>query len=298
MTAFPPAQHIHIAVRAALEEDLSLGDVTTAALFPEPLRARGSIIAHQSLVVAGVAVARRVFAEVDDSLRFVALLQDGERTGDGSPVLAIEGDARSILMGERVALNFLQHLSGIATLTARFCEATRAYGTQILDTRKTLPGLRALEKWAVRLGGGRNHRQSLGDGVLIKDNHLVLLRAQHVDLAAACRRARERGPHTHRVMVEVETLKEVREALNGGADVVLLDNMDPDSVRKAVELVKGRACVEVSGGITLDNAADMAAAGAHALSVGALTHSAPAANLSMDIVPLTVTPRTRRKAKG
>lgn len=297
MTASPSAQQIRAAIRSALDEDLSLGDVTTVSLFPKPLRARGTILTHQSMVVAGLAVARQVFAELDGSLRIFTHVQDGQRASDGSPVLTVEGDASAILMGERVALNFLQHLSGVATLTATFCEITRPFGAKILDTRKTLPGLRALEKWAVRLGGGTNHRHSLGDGVLIKDNHLALLRAHQVDIAGACRRARERAPHGHRIMIEVETLKQVREAVNAGADVILLDNMDVDSARKAVDTVKGRALVEASGGITLENAAGMAAAGVHALSIGALTHSAPAVNLSMEMVPLGLSSRQRRKTR-
>ncbi len=282
----PPLSQIRAAVRAALDEDLALGDVTTSALVPDPIHARGTILAHEPIVVAGVAAACRVFAEVDGSLLVRPLLDDGQRAEEGSTILTIEGDARSILMGERVALNFLQHLSGIATMTADFCRVLRGYGTKVLDTRKTLPGLRALEKWAVRLGGGWNHRHSLGDGLLIKDNHLAVLRAQQIGLAAACRRARERGPHGLRVIVEAHTLEDVREALEGAADVILLDNMNPESVRTAVDMIKDRALVEVSGGITLENAVQMAAAGAQTLSIGALTHSAPAANLSMDIVPV------------
>ncbi len=282
----PPLAQIRTAVRTALDEDLALGDVTTAALFPDPIPARGTILTHDRIVVAGMAAARRVFAEVDDALRVLAVLEDGHWAEEGSTLLTIEGDARSMLKGERVALNFLQHLSGIATMTAGFCEALRGYGTKVLDTRKTLPGLRALEKWAVRLGGGQNHRHSLGDGLLIKDNHLALLRPQEIGPADACRRARERGPHGLRVIVEAHSLEDVRGALEGEADVILLDNMTPETVRTAVDLIKGRAVVEVSGGITLENAVQMAAAGAHALSIGALTHSAPAANLSMDMVPV------------
>ncbi len=285
-------------VRAALEEDLALGDVTTATLFPDPTPARGVIAAQEPLVVAGVAVADVVFRHLDPSVTVLPKLHDGQRGEAGSVILHVEGDARSILMGERVALNFLQHLSGIATYTARFCEILRAYPTRVLDTRKTTPGLRALEKWAVRLGGGFNHRQALGDGILIKDNHLALLRARGVDLAEACRLAREQGPHGLRVIVEVESLAEVEQALQGGADVILLDNMDAAHVRNADEIVKGRAVVEVSGGMTLEKARDMAAGGADAISVGALTHSAPAVNISMHIVPLPKPKRGRRRTKG
>jgi len=193
-------------------------------------------------------------------------------------------------MAERVSLNFLQHLSGIATLTARFCQAVRGYRVKILDTRKTTPGLRALEKWAVRLGGGRNHRHSLSDGILIKENHLAL--AGH-DVASACRLAREGAAHGLKIEVEAQTLDEVRAALDGQADIILLDNMDVPSIRTAVDLIKGRALVEVSGGVTLATVREIAAAGPDFISIGALTHSAPAANLSMDILPLSSPGRRR-----
>lgn len=297
MTA-PPAQHLRRAVQAALAEDLLLGDATTAALFPAPTMARGSIVAHESMIVAGLAVASEVFRQVDGTLRLRRPVKDGARVSAGTIVLHIEGDGRSILMGERVALNFLQHLSGVATLTARFCDAVRGYRTRILDTRKTVPGLRALQKWAVRLGGGRNHRASLGDGILIKDNHLALVRARGLDLTAACRLARDRGPQGQRVMAEAASLADVRQALAGGAEVILLDNMSPDTVRSCVEMIKGRAMVEVSGGITLANVTEMAAAGAGAISIGALTHSAPAANLSLDVAaPRPRGARQRRRPR-
>src|SRR6185295_10638061 len=282
----PTHHQIHAAVVAALAEDLSLGDVTTDALFSDYLSSRATIIAHESLIVAGIAVARCVFQEVDADLRVVRAAKDGAAIRANSPVLVVEGDGRALLAAERVAVNFLQHLSGVATLTRRFCSAVRGYRTQIVDTRKTTPGLRTLEKWAVALGGGRNHRQSLGDGILIKDNHLALLRPYGIRGVKACRLARERGPHGLRVIMEARSLPEVREALEGGADTILLDNMTPQLVREAVCIIKGRALVEASGGITLANATELAAAGADLLSIGALTHSAAAVNLSMDIVPL------------
>jgi nicotinate-nucleotide pyrophosphorylase (carboxylating) len=280
----PPIQKIRDAVRLALAEDVALGDATTAALFPNPLGARGTIVAHQPFIVAGMAVAREVLAQIDPAIRIIHAADDGSKAENKAIVLVVEGDGHSLLMAERVLLNFLQRLSGIATLTGRFCQATKDYPTRILDTRKTTPGLRALEKWAVQLGGGFNHRHSLGDGILIKDNHLALLYAQGHSVTDACRLARERGPHGLRIIVEAQSLAHVREALTGGADVILLDNMTPAQVRQAVAVIKGRALVEVSGGITLDLAGEMAAAGADYLSIGALTHSAPAANLSMDIV--------------
>ncbi len=281
-----PTRQIRSAVQAALGEDLILGDPTTAMLLPDPVLARGTVKAHEAMILAGVAAARQVFEEVDPSVRIVRAVADGTRVGSGASVLAAQGDARSLLMAERVVLNFLQHLSGVATLTSRFRAAVRGYPTIILDTRKTTPGLRALEKWAVTLGGGHNHRHSLGDGILIKDNHLALLRAKRTGLAAACRLAKARGPHGLRVIVEVHAIEEVAEAVEGGADVVLLDNMTPAQVHEAIARIKGRALVEVSGGITLQNVQEMAAAGANFISIGALTHSAPAANLSMDIVPV------------
>jgi nicotinate-nucleotide pyrophosphorylase (carboxylating) len=280
----PPIQEIRAAVRLALAEDLALGDATTTALFSKPIHGKGTIVAHQPLVVAGIAVAREVFAALDPAIRMIRAADDGNHAEANAIVLVVEGDARSLLMAERVALNFLQRLSGIATLTARFCQTTKGYPTCILDTRKTTPGLRALEKWAVRLGGGMNHRHSLGDGMLIKDNHLALLRACGQSVTDACRLAREHGRHGLRIIVEAQSIAEVREALKGSADVILLDNMTPAQVREAVAVIKGRALIEVSGGVTLDIAGEMAASGADYLSIGALTHSAPAANLSMDIV--------------
>jgi len=284
------SRQIRAAVKTALAEDLGQGDATTSALFPKPLRARAPIVAHHAMTLAGVAAARQTFQAVDSSLKLVRAMKDGAKVEAGSTVMIIEGDARSLLMAERVALNFLQRLSGIATLTARFCDAVKGYRVKILDTRKTAPGLRALEKWAVKLGGGHNHRHSLGDGVLIKDNHLAL--AGH-DVAGACRLARERAPHGLKIEVEARTLEEVRAALDGGADIILLDNMDVPTVTQAVGLIKGRAAIEVSGGVTLANVQEIAAAGPDMISIGALTHSAPAADLSMDIAPIQR--RTTRK---
>ena len=279
----PSLQTIRKAVQLALDEDLDHGDVTTSALFPRSIQARAAIVAHQPITVAGVAVAREVFLAVDPSLRIVTTINDGIAVKPGAEVIVVRGDVRSLLMAERVAVNFLQRLSGIATLTAKFCAAVRKTATAILDTRKTTPGLRALEKWAVHLGGGRNHRFSLGDGVLIKDNHLAVLRSTGIDVAGACRLARAGAPHGLRIEVEAKTLQEVKEALAGKADIILLDNMSAALVRQAVALIKKRALVEVSGGITLQTIADMAQAGVDFISVGALTHSAPAADLSLDL---------------
>ena len=271
-------------VAHALAEDLGTGDVTTKALFPANIPASGTIIAEEpeGLVVAGLAVAVEVFSQLDTSLICTTHLADGDRVPAGATVLTVTGDGRSVLQGERVALNFLQRLSGIATLTAKFCDAVKGFKTRIIDTRKTTPGLRALEKWAVTLGGGWNHRQSLADGILIKDNHLALAGG---DVARACRLARERAPHGLKIEVEVQSLDAVKAALDGGADIILLDNMNVPTICNAIGLIKGRATIEVSGGVTLSHVREIAAAGADLISVGALTHSAPAARFSMDIVP-------------
>jgi len=288
-----PAADIRRAVRLGLEEDLSAGDLTTSVLFSSRVPARAHIVAQQPLVVAGMAAAVQAFIAVDPSLQLSVLRRDGEPAKEGEPLLRVQGDGRAILQAERLALNFLQYLSGIATLTQEFCRAVRGYPVTILDTRKTLPGWRALQKWAVALGGGTNHRRSLSDGILIKDNHLALLAQGRRAVRVACERAQARAPRTVPLIVEVESLHEVRQALAGEADIVLLDNMTPAMVRRAVKLIAGRALVEVSGGITLKNVRAMAAAGPDRISIGALTHSAPAATLSLVLQPAT-SPRRRK----
>ncbi|MBI3806323.1 MAG: carboxylating nicotinate-nucleotide diphosphorylase [Nitrospirae bacterium] len=280
-----PAVDIRRTVRMGLEEDLGQGDITTTALFSEPIPARARIIAQQPLVVAGMTAAIQTFIAVDASLKLTPARRDGSHAKTGDVLLQIEGDGRSILMAERVALNFLQHLSGIATLTNRFCRAVHGYPVNIMDTRKTLPGWRALQKWAVSLGGGTNHRMSLGDGILIKDNHLALMKNKKQAVLTACRTAQVIAAKDKPVIVEVESLSEVHDALLGKADIILLDNMTPATVKRAVKLIDGRALVEVSGGITLKNVRAMAAAGPDRISIGALTHSAPAATLSLVFEP-------------
>ncbi len=279
-----PAADIRRAVRLALEEDAGQGDITTSALFPTAVPARGRIIAQQDLTVAGMTPAVQTFLAVDPSLALAVVKKDGSRATAGEPLLLIEGDGRTILTAERVALNFLQHLSGIATLTDRFCQAVRGYPVSILDTRKTLPGWRTIQKWAVTLGGGTNHRYSLADGVLVKDNHLSLLPRKGAVLQA-CRLAKGRGKKRMPIIIEVESLGQVAEALKGQADIILLDNMTPAMVKKAVHMIKKRALVEVSGGITLKNVRAMAAAGPDRISIGALTHSAPAATMTLELEP-------------
>jgi nicotinate-nucleotide pyrophosphorylase (carboxylating) len=288
-----PAAAIRRAVRQGLEEDAGQGDVTTAALFPTAVPAQGRIIAQQELIVAGMAPAVQTFLAVDPSLAVTVMKKDGSRARSGETLLRIEGDGRSILTAERVALNFLQHLSGIATLTGQFRKAVRGYPVAILDTRKTLPGWRAIQKWAVALGGGTNHRQSLSDGVLIKDNHLSLL-PRNEAVRRACTLAKSRGRSRMPIIVEVESLARVTQALAGQADVILLDNMTPAMVRKAVHMIKGRALVEVSGGVTLKNVRAMASAGPDRISIGALTHSAPAAALTLELEPAGRNPKRHR----
>ena len=287
-----PAAEIRRAVRLGLEEDLGQGDVTTSALFSKPVPARATIVTQQPLIVAGMTAAVQTFLMVDPSLTVTIVRHDGEPAKNGEPILHVAGDGRSILQAERVALNFLQHLSGIATFTHRFCKAVKGYKARILDTRKTLPGWRALQKWAVLLGGGANHRMSLSDGILVKDNHLALLRPGKQAVRSACRLARASTTGSMPIIVEAESLSEVRQALAGKADIILLDNMTPAMVRRSVTLINGRATVEVSGGITLKNVRRMAAAGADRISIGALTHSAPAVSLS-----LVMTPAPRRPSR-
>ena len=283
-TPLPPFE-LESLVKAALREDAPHGDITTHALLDPALHAQANVVAKQDLTLAGVAVLHAGYRALDPAVEVTAPFEDGATLEAGQTFATLQGPAHSILGGERVALNFLQHLSGIATLTSRFCAEIRHFPAILVDTRKTIPGLRRLEKWAVALGGGTNHRTSLSDGVLIKDNHLVLLEAQGITLREACRKAKERLSHHFRICVEVETLEQIDQALDGGADVLLLDNMSPPLVREAVGLIKGRAQTEVSGGITLENVREYAATGVDSISIGALTHSAPAVDISLDVLP-------------
>jgi len=270
-------------VARALAEDVGAGDVTTEALVPADLEASASILAKRDGVLAGMDVVKEVFRQVDPSLRVKALVKDGARVKKGQVVGKVRGRVASILKGERVALNFLQRMSGIATETARYVEAVAGTKAVITDTRKTAPGLRVLDKYAVRMGGGQNHRMNLADGVLIKDNHLVALRPCGMTLEDAVRRARERVPRSLKVEVEVGSIEELQEALSAGADIIMLDNMKLDDMRRAVGLVGGRALVEASGGITLDNVRSIAETGVDLISVGALTHSASALDISLEL---------------
>lgn len=264
-------------LRNALHEDIGLGDITTLATVAPGTSGRAQLVAKESFVLAGMDVARRVFTLLDDTVAFEKLREDGSRIERGEVLAWLKGHAAMLLQGERVALNLLQRLSGIATHTARFVAALEGTGTAVVDTRKTTPGLRVLEKYAVRVGGGRNHRTSLYDGVLIKENHVVAAGG----IAPAVARARQRAPHTLRVEVETRNLQEVEEAVAAGADIIMLDNMAPAELRQAVLLIDGRALTEASGGVTLDTVREIAETGVDFISAGALTHSSPAVDISM-----------------
>ena len=279
-----PTAAIRSLVAHALQEDVGWGDVTTQALIPPEVPASGAMVAREPGVLAGLPVAAAVYGVLDPTVHWEARLVDGDTLQQGTIIASVAGPATSLLTGERVALNFLQRLSGIASLTARYVEAVAGTGARLVDTRKTTPGWRELEKYAVRCGGGANHRFGLSDGVLIKDNHIAILRAQGKSLRDVVARARERAPHGLRVEVEVDDLAQIDEALAGGADVILLDNMPPPVLAQAVEQVGGRALTEASGGITLQTIRAVAEAGVDLISVGALTHSAPALDLGLDFV--------------
>lgn len=266
----------------ALEEDLGRGDVTTDLTVPEGHRATAAIVARAPGVAAGVELARTCFLLRDPELALDVLKHDGDAVAAGDAIMHLTGNARSILSAERVALNYLGRLSGIATLTARFVAAVEGTGARIVDTRKTTPGHRVLEKYAVRCGGGHNHRFALDDGFLLKDNHRAVLDAAGITLADAVAAAREALPHTVLVEVEVDDLEQLDQALEAGVDAVLLDNMDTATLRRAVERVDGRALTEASGGVTLDTVRPVAEAGVDLISVGALTHSAPALDVALD----------------
>jgi nicotinate-nucleotide pyrophosphorylase (carboxylating) len=266
-------------VAAALEEDDAKHDITTAATVLSNRRARCRLVARQTGVISGLALAAESFQQLDKAVTIRIEHDDGSRTTPPTPVMFLSGHATGLLSAERVALNFVQRLSGIATLTARYVEAVAGTGVHILDTRKTTPGWRRLEKYAVRCGGGLNHRMYLSSAVLIKDNHLA---AVDGDIMLAIQRARKVGPAGIKVEVECDTLDQVSKAINAGADVIMLDNMQLLELREAVKLVAGRAVTEASGGVTLDTVRLIAETGVDWISVGALTHSAPALDLALD----------------
>ena len=271
-------------ISAFLAEDLGRGDITTQACIKRNQNARGRFIAKEPMTVAGLEAAEAVFATLDSQQQLEAFVSDGEQVEAGKVIARTNGFADVLLAGERLALNLLQRLSGIATLTRTYVEAVEGTRAAIVDTRKTVPGLRMLEKYAVQTGGGRNHRFGLDDGVLIKDNHIALAGG----VGAAVKRAKESVGHLHKIEVEVSTERDLREAIEEGADILLLDNLTPEETARLVRLVRERApgvLVESSGGITLANVRAYAEAGVDLISVGALTHSARALDISFKIQP-------------
>jgi nicotinate-nucleotide pyrophosphorylase (carboxylating) len=265
-----------------LAEDLGQGDVTTDALIGIDWQGKASCLVKAAGVLAGVEIAGRVFRKVDPEIEFQVMIPDGTKIASGDIVATVEGRLAGILKAERTALNLLQRLSGIATETARYVSAVGELPVKILDTRKTTPGLRLLEKYAVQKGGGQNHRLDLADGILIKDNHLEALLGHGLGIRDAVTQVREKSPGDLKVEVETKTLDEVRQAVDAGADIIMLDNMDPDTMREAVKLINHRAWVEASGNITLSNIRDAAATGVDFISIGALTHSVRALDISLE----------------
>jgi len=283
-----PKEDVDNIIDLALAEDISHGDVTSEALIPPELQGKASILVKAKGIVAGGEVAKRVFLRVAPSLEVELLIKDGTKVQPGDILAAISGKVTSILKAERVALNFLQRLSGIASQTAQYVAKTRGFAVNITDTRKTTPGIRLLEKYAVRMGGGQNHRLHLGDGVLIKDNHLVMLRALGMSLKDIVAKAKQNAPQGLTVEVEVNTVQEALDAAEAGVDIIMLDNMNPDEMRRVVGLLPSQVKTEASGGITLDNVQAAAKAGVNIISIGALTHSTKALDMSLELEPQTL----------
>ena len=281
MLHLPP--EVQKLIDQALSEDQTFNDPTTDCLIPFDLKGLGIIRAKEGGVLAGVDIALAVFSRVDPQLSVEALLPDGTALGPGDAIARVEGSAGSILRAERPALNFLQRMSGIATDTARYVKVMEGFKAKIVDTRKTAPGLRYLDKYAVRSGGGSNHRMNLADGILIKDNHIAAARSRGLSLKRTVEQALERASHTIKVEVEVTNREELDEALEAGAHIIMLDNMSPEEMKKAVETVDGRAILEASGGINLETVRAVAETGVDLISIGGLTHSVKALDISLDL---------------
>lgn len=266
-------------IHHALEEDVGAGDITSSLIVPVSHESTAMIVAKDSFVLAGLPFVKAVYAIIDDSVTVEPLVEEGTRVRKSDIVAEINGKTRSVLKGERVSLNILQHLSGIATLTSKFVQKIKGTRAKIVDTRKTMPCMRFMEKYAVRMGGGRNHRYGLYDGILIKDNHIEVAGGIKKAIALA-----EEGRYLSRIEVEVETIGELKEALASGADIIMLDNMPIKDIKEAAKIAKGKAVLEVSGNVSLETVREIAEAGADMISVGALTHSACAADISMKIM--------------
>jgi nicotinate-nucleotide pyrophosphorylase (carboxylating) len=281
--AHPPLHEVRAIVQRALDEDVAWGDVTTDNSVPADQRSRAVLLVKQDGVLCGVHIFAETLALVDPAVTVDIALPDGAEIVRGSVAALVEGPTRALLTAERTALNFVQRLSGIATMTAAFAERLGGLSTRLVDTRKTTPGLRVLEKYAVRVGGGHNHRFNLADAVLLKDNHLAALKSRGLDLADAIRTIKQRVPHTMKVEVEITSVDQIDAALAGGADIILLDNMSTDAMRDAVRRIGGRALTECSGNVTLETIRERAETGVDLISSGALTHSAKALDISLEI---------------
>ncbi|MGB9788036.1 MAG: carboxylating nicotinate-nucleotide diphosphorylase [Dictyoglomus turgidum] len=275
-----PYLHLRKIVEEALKEDIGFGDITTESTIPEDMISRAVIIAKEEGILAGLPVAEEVFKLLDSKIEFKEFKKDGDEIKKGDVILEIKGKTKTILMGERTALNFLQRLSGIATYTKKCVNVVKPYGVKILDTRKTTPTLRIFEKYAVKIGGGENHRFGLYDMVLIKDNHIRAVGG----IKEAIERVRERVSHVYKIEVEVTNLEELKEALESKADIVLLDNMDYDTLKEAVSIAKGKVMIEVSGNISLEDLEKIARLGVNFISIGKLTHSYKSLDLSLELL--------------
>ncbi len=267
-------------IEQALLEDIGTGDITSESIVPSNLKAKGVIKTSEKGVVAGLNITSLVFKKLDSEIIFQEKIKDGTKVARGKVLAEITGSARTILKGERVALNFLQRMSGIATITSKFCQEVEDFPVRIVDTRKTTPGLRILEKYAVSMGGGHNHRFGLYDAVLIKDNHITVAGG----IRPAVDSVRKQISHTVKIEIEVENLSQLQDALRVKADIIMLDNMDLDTMEEAVKIAKGRALIEASGGITLEKVRKIAQTGVDLISIGSLTHSVKSLDISMEII--------------
>lgn len=279
---FPEKDNIKInrIIEEALLEDIWTGDITTESIIPPYLHKKAIIIAKEEGIIAGLEVANLVFKKLDSAISFQKKVEDGSIVKPYSTVVEISGAARTILQGERVALNFLQRMSGIATTTFKFCQEVKDFPVQIVDTRKTIPGIRILDKYAVRVGGGKNHRFGLYDAVLIKDNHIAVAGS----IASAINSVRAKISPLLKIEIEIQNLSQLQEALETKVDIVMLDNMDLEMMKQAVKIARGKTLIEASGGITLDKVKEIAEIGVDFISVGSLTHSVKALDLSLEII--------------
>ncbi|MGB8707730.1 MAG: carboxylating nicotinate-nucleotide diphosphorylase [Dehalococcoidia bacterium] len=279
----PNTPQVKRLIRQAIAEDLSQGDVTTEVLIPKTQQSKASVMAKARGIIAGTEIAKQVFLKVDPKLEVDILIKDGAEVKPGDVIARIEGKTSSMLKAERVALNFLQRLSGIASETARYVQSVKGLPVYIMDTRKTTPGLRMLEKYAVRVGGGKNHRMHLADNILIKDNHIAVLRRRGLSIKEIIAKARQKASPELKIEIEVKTPEEAIHAAEAGADTIMLDNMNLKDMRQAVQLVRGRALIEASGGITLESVRAVAETGVNLISIGALTHSPKALDICLEL---------------